>query len=321
MKEGCDSRFIERGEHHGFRHRHPGHRRKDDRRLSARRCRLHSRRCSRTGSRRLRAGIERNMREPGRYCLGERQPRRAAAASSTTTATGSASPNSPASCATHPPRELAAELMQLDHGAVLPRPRAGQGTGHAEADALAPGHRPTTSSTATDRELLDSDRSGEGGDAALHRRLAPLGQDGAAGALARRQQFLCRRAATICRCPIPTTIPECKVLEWQMEPGDAVAFDFRTVHGARGNLTAAPPPRLLPALGRRRRPLRRAAGSHLAALSGPRHEARSAAARGLVPGRLPGLSELPENRRRCPPPIFGRGNVPVRNSDQSTLMP
>ena len=27
-----------------------------------------------------------------------------------------------------------------------------------------------------------------------------------------------------------------KVLEWQMEPGDAVLFDFRTVHGARGNL-------------------------------------------------------------------------------------
>ena len=25
------------------------------------------------------------------------------------------------------------------------------------------------------------------------------------------------------------------VLEWQMEPGDAVLFDFRTVHGARGN--------------------------------------------------------------------------------------
>jgi len=29
------------------------------------------------------------------------------------------------------------------------------------------------------------------------------------------------------------------VLEWQMEPGDAVAFNFRTLHGARGNVTAA----------------------------------------------------------------------------------
>ena len=28
-----------------------------------------------------------------------------------------------------------------------------------------------------------------------------------------------------------------KVLEWAMEPGDAVLFDFRTVHGARGNLS------------------------------------------------------------------------------------
>ena len=26
------------------------------------------------------------------------------------------------------------------------------------------------------------------------------------------------------------------ILEWEMEPGDAVLFDFRTVHGARGNL-------------------------------------------------------------------------------------
>jgi len=29
-----------------------------------------------------------------------------------------------------------------------------------------------------------------------------------------------------------------QVLEWAMEPGDVVAFSFRTVHGARGNLTA-----------------------------------------------------------------------------------
>jgi ectoine hydroxylase-related dioxygenase (phytanoyl-CoA dioxygenase family) len=29
-----------------------------------------------------------------------------------------------------------------------------------------------------------------------------------------------------------------RVLEWPLEPGDAVAFHFRTVHGARGNFTA-----------------------------------------------------------------------------------
>jgi len=40
--------------------------------------------------------------------------------------------------------------------------------------------------------------------------------------------------------PDPDSEPEkFRVLEWQMEPGDAVAFDFRTLHGARGNLTAA----------------------------------------------------------------------------------
>ena len=30
-----------------------------------------------------------------------------------------------------------------------------------------------------------------------------------------------------------------RVLEWSLEPGDAVLFDYRTLHGARGNLTAA----------------------------------------------------------------------------------
>ena len=29
-----------------------------------------------------------------------------------------------------------------------------------------------------------------------------------------------------------------RVLEWAMEPGDAVAFNFKTLHGARGNLAA-----------------------------------------------------------------------------------
>ena len=37
---------------------------------------------------------------------------------------------------------------------------------------------------------------------------------------------------------IPVPDPDAEgmtVLEWQLEPGDAVAFDFRTLHGARGN--------------------------------------------------------------------------------------
>ena len=28
-----------------------------------------------------------------------------------------------------------------------------------------------------------------------------------------------------------------KVAEWQMQPGDAVAFHYKTVHGARGNMS------------------------------------------------------------------------------------
>ena len=40
--------------------------------------------------------------------------------------------------------------------------------------------------------------------------------------------------------PVPDPDAEgMRVLEWQMEPGDAVAFDYRTLHGARGNTTAS----------------------------------------------------------------------------------
>ena len=45
--------------------------------------------------------------------------------------------------------------------------------------------------------------------------------------------------------PDPDNEPGMRVLEWAMEPGDAVLFDFRAAHGARGN----------PAATRRRRAL------------------------------------------------------------------
>jgi ectoine hydroxylase-related dioxygenase (phytanoyl-CoA dioxygenase family) len=36
--------------------------------------------------------------------------------------------------------------------------------------------------------------------------------------------------------PDPDADPEnYRVLEWEMEPGDAVAFNYKTLHGARGN--------------------------------------------------------------------------------------
>ena len=40
--------------------------------------------------------------------------------------------------------------------------------------------------------------------------------------------------------PVPDPDAEgMKVLEWPMQPGDAVAFDFRILHGARGNQTTS----------------------------------------------------------------------------------
>ncbi len=40
--------------------------------------------------------------------------------------------------------------------------------------------------------------------------------------------------------PVPDPDAEgMRVLEWEMEPGDAVAFDFLTLHGARGNEASA----------------------------------------------------------------------------------
>jgi ectoine hydroxylase-related dioxygenase (phytanoyl-CoA dioxygenase family) len=45
--------------------------------------------------------------------------------------------------------------------------------------------------------------------------------------------------------PDPDRQTDLRVLEWQMEPGDAVIFDYRTVHGARGNSAAATRRRVL----------------------------------------------------------------------------
>jgi ectoine hydroxylase-related dioxygenase (phytanoyl-CoA dioxygenase family) len=38
--------------------------------------------------------------------------------------------------------------------------------------------------------------------------------------------------------PNPDIDPELRVVEWSLAPGDAVAFHYKTVHGARGNLAA-----------------------------------------------------------------------------------
>lgn len=47
-------------------------------------------------------------------------------------------------------------------------------------------------------------------------------------------------AADYLPVPNPDAEPDkYRVLEWPMQPGDAVAFHYKTVHGARGNLAAA----------------------------------------------------------------------------------
>ncbi len=85
--------------------------------------------------------------------------------------------------------------------------------------------------------------------------------------------------------PVPVPVPDgVAVLEWEMEPGDAVAFDYRTLHGARGN-KAATRRRASPA-GGRGGPCRGPPRFHLAPLPRPRDEGWRAPVRGLVPGDL-----------------------------------
>jgi len=55
-----------------------------------------------------------------------------------------------------------------------------------------------------------------------------------------------------------------RILGWAMEPGDAVAFNYLTLHGAPPPPVEQPPSRLQLAPRRRRRPLGRPQGRHLA---------------------------------------------------------
>ena len=113
--------------------------------------------------------------------------------------------------------------------------------------------------------------------------------------------------------PVPNPDAEgMTVLEWAMKPGDAVAFDFRTLHGARGNEAAT----------RRRAFSLRLVGDDATYVERPgptspplpraRHEVRRAAAGGLVSGDPHGLTgrgfrgapppEAPARRGASPPP-------------------
>jgi ectoine hydroxylase-related dioxygenase (phytanoyl-CoA dioxygenase family) len=133
--------------------------------------------------------------------------------------------------------EVAAKLMRSDQGADVPRSCAGEGTRHDEADALA--HR---------RAVLL--RRGQADGVASGRPSIRCGRRPCAAWRGRisGRRTCCRRAGCRRRISIrertttwPSRTPRPRgwpIREWEMEPGDAVAFNFRTLHGARGNTTA-----------------------------------------------------------------------------------
>lgn len=75
--------------------------------------------------------------------------------------------------------------------------------------------------------------------------------------------------------PDPDADPgETRVLEWPMEPGDAVLFDFHTVHGARGN----------PGTGRRRALSLRFVGDDARVVERPGRTSPPFPGHGMAPG-------------------------------------
>lgn len=76
------------------------------------------------------------------------------------------------------------------------------------------------------------------------------------------------------------------ILQWDLAPGDALCFSFRTLHGAPGELVPIEATGFLGALGRRRRALYRAARPDLASLSRHRSRRRRSIAERLVSGDL-----------------------------------
>lgn len=91
--------------------------------------------------------------------------------------------------------------------------------------------------------------------------------------------------------PDPDQDSSLQVLEWQMEPGDAVIFDYRTVHGARGNATS-----------RRRRALSlRWVGDDVRYVDRPGRTSPPYAGHGMVPGQRLREDWFPVVWPRLPP--------------------
>ena len=128
---------------------------------------------------------------------------------------------------------------------AFPRSRAGQGTGHLDGHALAPGralllrrraHRPSASGPRLTR---------------CARRRCAASRDRTSG-----RSRCCRRAGSRAIAffdpapymPVPDPEAEgMEIREWQMEPGDAVAFNLSASCTARAATPQRPPPRLFAA--------------------------------------------------------------------------
>ena len=91
----------------------------------------------------------------------------------------------------------------VEHGAAVPRPRAGQRTGHLETDPLASGWPLLLRRGRADRQLLVADGPGAGGIPALRRGFAQVGEARAADPMAVGGELLSRPGRVHCRSPTP----------------------------------------------------------------------------------------------------------------------
>ncbi len=129
---------------------------------------------------------------------------------------------------------IAGALMATPSSPALSRSRAGEGGRNQAAHAVAPG--PAVLQRRRPRcQRVDPGRPGSGGrlprDARRH---APRPVADAAHIPCRRGEVVSRRAhSPNCRTSRPTG-PRSTSSSYEMEPGDAIFFDFLSVHGAPG---------------------------------------------------------------------------------------
>ena len=184
------------------------------------------------------AGIEHNMAEPGSLRRGKPEARRERPLLRRLLQLDPYCGIRGGDPAESPAAEVAADLMESTSAQIFPRPCAGQGTRHGEADAVASGLAPTISSKAEQTVSFWSPMDPVS-EATL--RCVAGSHDGSSDVLPTRwlseENFYPDASAYM---PVPDPDAEgMRVVEYAMQPGDAVAFDFRTLHGARRNESAS----------------------------------------------------------------------------------